>query len=606
MQRGISMKKLVLAALLVPFAVLANEPVLLEPVVVTATGTPVPVSQTLANVILIDRAEIEQSQAVDVTELLQFYAGLEVDRSGGPGQLATVRIRGGEADQVLLLVDGVRINSAATGPTLQHLSPELIERIEIVKGPRSTLYGQDAQAGVIQIFTRRGEGLGGEAKLGFGSNQTRSGAAGFNIADGSGKSQLGFNVEHITSEGFAPCAGDSIDRGYERTAVNLRGDTQIGAVSVGVRAFDTRGNNEYSSFCGPFGSPVDADFAQQALALELGLQATQRWHTQLTLSRAVDDIDQTQSPDFTHSTRPQLDWHNVIELGSHTLSAGGSVAREEADIFFGPSFFGPAISIEDELDLYGVRLQDAYSGGRHHAVLGVAYDDHDTYGDSTTWNAEYGFDLFEQTRWVLSAGTGFRIPNAYERFPGFGGNPDLRPEKSRNYETGIQQRIGRAHRIDLRVFRTDMDDLIAFFGGINQNVNEFRNEGIDLSYHWQTELWSATLTGLLQDPVNRDTDKQLARRAKRSLGGKLQRRFGGHSLGLAINATSDRPDIDALTFTPTTNPGYTLVNLYGSLRLDPQWQLEAKAENVLDKDYQTTAGYNQAGAGFFLSLRWTP
>lgn len=611
MQRGIYLvKKLFLGAVLAPFAAMANDAVVLDPVVVTATGTPVPASKTLANVIVIGRAEIEQSQAVDVLELLQFYAGFDIDRAGGQGQLAQLRLRGAEADQVLLLVDGVRMMPPANGPVLQNLAPELIERIEVVKGPRSTLYGSDAQGGVIQIFTRRAEQTGVTARVGLGTDDTRSAAVGLNYTGGTEqrRDSLALNVEQTTSEGFPPCTGDTLDRGYDRTSVTLQGGTQMGKVSVGVRAFDTRGNNAYSNFCGAFNAPVDADFMQQAIALELGLPVTASWQSRLTLSRTADKLEQNQDVGFVRSRRPQADWNNVLALGSHTLSFGGTAAREDADIRFPgfPPF--PDTVIQNTLELYSARVQDAWDSGRHHAVLGLAYGDHDDYGGETTWNAEYGFDLFEATQLIVSAGTGFRIPNATERFPGFGGNPDLRPEESRNIELGLRQRFGQAHRVDLRVFQTDVDDQIVFSGGQNRNVNESSNQGVDLSYYWRTPNWSATVTGIVQDPVNEDTNQQLARRAKRSLAAKLSHHLGEHSLGLGVTSSSERPDTNfgAFPAVPVKLPGYALVNLYGSLGLGEGWSIESKLENVLDKEYQTAFGYNQQGPAFFVSLRYAP
>ena len=595
------MKKLVLgAALLAPLSVLAAAAVPLDPVVVTATGAPVPQSQTLANTLVISRDEIEQSQASDVAELLQAYAGLDVERSGGIGQLAYVRIRGGETDHTLLLIDGVRLNPATGGPTLQNLSPDLIERIEILKGPRSTLYGPDAMSGVIHIITRRAEKSGVSGRIGVGRDNTLSGNAEFNHADS--EKQLGLNVEQTKSDGIPPCAGDTLDRGYQRTSVQLNGQLQAGDVTLAGRAFDTSGNARYMDYCGFGNSPLDQDFRQQSVAVDASLRPTENWQTQLAFSRVVDDLQQTLGADFVRTTRPQIDWRNTLDLGPHSLGFGASAAREKADIL---SFGTP---IAEDRDIYSVHLQDDLNIGRHHALLGLAYADHDGYGSSSTWNAEYGFDLFTQTRLILAAGTGFRAPNAFERFPGYGGNPNLDAEESRNLEAGLRQRIGRTHHIDLRVFRTDTDDLIAYVGGTAQNIKQFRNEGIDLSYRWRTEHWAATLTGLLQDPVDRSADQPLQRRARRSLGARLERQLGPHSVAVSMQSTSGRPDTNFSTFpsAPVTVPGYALLNLYGTLQLSPNWQLQARADNLLDKRYETAFGYNQPGAGFFLSLRYAP
>lgn len=595
------MKSLVVAAIAAaPAFAAAQSPTSLDPIVVTATGSEAPVSALSANLLVISRDEIERAQALDIAELLQFYAGLEIERSGGPGQLTFVRIRGGESDHTLLLIDGVRANPATGAPVLEHLSPEMIERIEIIKGPRSTLYGTDAVAGVINVITRQGANSGVDLRLRAGTHATREGAADLRYAD-AGK-RLALNIAQAQSDGIPVCADGGVPRGFDRTSVNLSGGLTRGDTSLSIRAFDSRGNTEYVDYCGAFGNnPLDQDFKQQMLAAEVGTRLLPNWNLRATASRFEDDLQQKQSDDFIRTRRPQLEIDNRIATGAGAIGLHASAAREYADVLI----FGS--HIEEDRELYAVRLQYQLDLARQRLLLGIGWDDHDNFGSETTWNAEYGLDLWRDGELLAGAGSGFRAPNAFERFAGFGGNPDLQPESSRNYELGLRQRLGAYQLIDLRVFRTDTDDLIAFIDAQNQNVPSYRNEGIDLSYRLETLHWSLVLTGLLQDPVNRDTDQPLQRRARRTAGLKLLRRIGAHSIGIDVGATSGRPDTDFSSFpsTPVTVAGYALVNVNASLRLSPHWQLRGKLENVLDKDYQTAYGYRQDGAAGYVTLQFT-
>ncbi len=590
---------LFVGAILAPVALHAQAPTALDPVIVSATGSETGALQVAANVLVITREQIEAAQANDVADLLRPYAGMEIERSGGPGQLSFVRIRGGESDHTLILIDGVRSNPATGAPVLEHLDPNLIERIEIIKGPRSTLYGSDAVAGVINIITRKAATSGVSLSAGAGVHNTRDLAAGLNYAD-AGK-QLSANFSRSESDGMPICAEGGPDSGYDRTSVGINGSVRNGITTLGVRAMDTRGTTQYVDFCGPFGNnPLEQEFKQQTVAAEFGLAPEGVWSLRAIASRIEDDLQQLQSADFINTVRPQIDVINRFDFGADVVSLTLSAAREKADILS----FGSAI--DETRDLYAVRLQNELNLDRHTLLLGLAYDDQDSFGWKVTWNAEYGIGLWQGGEAILATGSGFRAPSVFER-SGFGGNPDLKAEYAKNYEAGLRQRLCSSQVVDLRAFRTDVDDLIAFIGGQNQNVREYRNQGIDLSYRIELENWSAILTGLIQDPEDRGTGQALQRRAKRNAGLKVLRRFDRGSLGVDVSATSARPDTDFGSFpaAPVEVQGYGLVNLSGSLKLSPEWTLRAKIDNVLDKDYQTVFGYRQDGAAVYVGVSYS-
>ena len=237
----------VLAAFATPLATAAEPDArLLDPVVVTATRNPTPVSEVLAATIVITREEIEQAQVNDLAQLLALRAGLDIGRTGGPGQPASVFIRGGNSDQTLVLVDGVRVNPATFGgAALSLISPEMIERIEIVKGPRSTLYGSDALAGVINIITRGPDGTRFSGELRGGSYGTRDVSA--STAFGDEHARLAITAEHVQADGFPSFKGATQDRGYELGTVALRGEAKAGPVKLKAQVWRAEGSNDYAS-----------------------------------------------------------------------------------------------------------------------------------------------------------------------------------------------------------------------------------------------------------------------------------------------------------------------------------------------------------------------
>jgi vitamin B12 transporter len=572
----------------------------LPTVVVTTTRTPVEVAEALAAVTVIDREQIERSQVTDVAEILRFEAGLDLGRTGGPGQQMSVFIRGGESNHTLVLIDGIRMNPTSSGGgALQNITTDMIERIEIVRGPRSTLYGSDAIGGVVNIITRTATEPQASVVLRGGVDNQRDAAV--NLGYGDGEKSLSLGVEQIRTDGFPSLESTTLDRGYRNTSVNLRGSTQLGEkASLGVRLWNADGNVEYQGFSGP----RDQDFQNQVAAIELNLDPHAQWHTTMTVSRAEDDIRQNQSDGFIRTVRPVFDWHNVVRAGqAHRVSFGASATREDVT----------SLAFSEERDVYSGFVQDEITLGRHRVIAGANFADYDGFGEQFNWNAEYGFDLFASTRLIAAAGTGFRAPDADDRF-GFGGDPDLEPEESLNYELGLKHELSARQSVDLRLFQSEVDDLISLefnptapgndFGFIAVNIDEYRNRGVELTWEYASKVWTASLSGIAQKPEDRATDDTLLRRAEHSAAGRLTRHFGAHYLGVEVLGSGERPDVDFDTGARITAPGYALVSLSGGLQLDPRFRIQVRCENLLDKKYQTADGYNQPGAGMYVTVSY--
>ncbi|MBT8083928.1 MAG: TonB-dependent receptor [Woeseia sp.] len=558
-------------------------------IVVTATRNEIALQDVIVPVTIINREQIELAAARDVTELLRFEAGLDIGRNGGPGQASSVFLRGTESNHTLVLIDGVRINPGTIGgAALQNISPELIERIEIVKGARSSLYGTDAIGGVINIITRRAGSGYAEAGASAGSFSTQSAYTSFGAATDAGELGVTLNVQD--TDGYAVRADSEIERGYDNFSANIYGSRQIGRSTVNLRHWSARGNSEYLDF---FLAPVDQDYQNQSSALEVTTPLGERSESRLLLSHMIDKIDQNQSPDFVTSRRYALDWLYSVSLPGHNLAAGIYATEENARA----ESFGSGFS--EDTATRALFLQDSITRGRLRAFLAGRYTDHETFGNEFTWNAEVAFDLNDA--WSLSAGMAraFRAPDATDRF-GFGGNTTLRPEVADEIQLGVEVEVNPRNLLRFDLFSNDINDLIEFdFNSFTlQNLARAKIRGGQLGWTYRGDLFRLRADLVSQSAENAADGSKLLRRAERSLTINVTREIGNHLLGLSMLASSRRQDI------AESLPGYVLLNVTGQFKLGQHWQLHSRLENLLNTRYQTAAPYQMAERSVFLELKY--
>jgi len=572
-------------------------PPTIEPVVVTATRTEIPAERAIASVDIITGAELRRQPAADLGDLLRMRAGVEVARLGGPGQQTSLFLRGTESNHVLVLVDGVRINPGTIGSAaIQNFAPELIERVEIVKGPRSTLYGSDAIGGVINIITRRRTETGGSLQAGAGRYDSRSASLEGGIGGARGDASLG--ASWVDSDGFPTRSGDTTDRGYRNLSLTAAARTELAGVELGFRAWHAAGTSEYSDF---FVTPVDQDFENSTIALSAGFAPSESWHSSLTISHMLDTLEQNQAPDFLHTRRWQLDWQNDIAVSAHHALTSGVIWQQEAA---DAESFG--LPYAADISTGQVYLQDQMSFGRAQLLLAGGYTDHETFGGHETWNAEFGFPIGAATRLTLAAGQAFRAPDATDLY-GFGGNAALGPERSQSYEASLRHDTQGGHHLSLTLFRNQIDDLIEFvvtdfetFEGENRNVERARIDGLEASWRYDAERWGLRATATLQDPRDLVTGERLLRRAGENFTLAVSRRIGAHEIAVDLLYAGDRLDFG---FPPVTMPAYWLANVSASVAINERWTLLARMENLLDEDYELARGFNTMGRSLFVAAR---
>lgn len=586
-----------------------------EQVVVTATRFAEPLEQTLSSVSVITRADIQAKQYLTLDEALATVPGVSLSNNGGIGKGTFFFIRGAEADQNLVLVNGVRVGSTTLGTTaIQDIPLEQIERIEVVRGPRSAIYGADALGGVVQIFTR-GAGASGaaglrpEVSVGTGSHGTHRASANLGSRSDRGFWQLGAST--LESEGTNACQGfgfpvfvgcftDEPDAdAYRNRAGSFRGGLTLGeATAVEAFAMLTRGRVEYD---GSFGNVADFSQANVGVSLSQPLGARTTLHAQI--GRATDDTENFDGDVSMSRFDTSRDSASVLvdtKLGDRTvLSAGLDHLRDRVT--------SSTSYVERDRAAYGAFVQSQWTFGAQELQASIRRDDNEQFGGKTTGAVSWGLEITPALRLTLSGGTGFKAPSFNELyFPGFG-NPELGPETSTSFESSLRWREG-ARRATLTAYQNRIEDLIGIDADFNPvNIDSTRIRGIELELGTQFRGWDLGGSAEWLDPRNRSNGANngnlLPRRARTVLRADVSRDVGALRLGARLHYAGER--FDNLANTQRLG-GYATVDLLAEWRIQSAWRLLARAENLFDRDFATAAYFPQAGREFHVTLRWVP
>ena len=564
----------------------------LDPIVVTATLGPRTVGESLSSVTVISEEEIRQQQPKEFRELIESQPGVSVSGNGSFGKQTSVFMRGQASDATVLLVDGVRIRSATVGgPAWQYLPPQLLNRVEIVRGSRSSLYGADAVGGVVQAFTLpRKQGQNGWVEAGAGNFDSQQYGAGFSSVTDS--TQLNVGANYYRTDG-APVIEGGSDKGYDSTSgvASARHEFNNG-VSVGFSSLSAEGNTEYEG--------GNQDFRFQTFGANVEIPVTSHWRTSLHLADARDELEDFSTFGGVFDTRTRSSrLENWLTFGTHEFVLGAEylVDKVESSTAYDESsrsneaFFSQAL----------------LNFGRTDVHLSVRRDDNEAYGVEETWGAGLGYKLDASHRIRASSGTSFKAPSFNDLyFPGFG-NPDLEPEEAISYEVGIEGRYVQWFW-DLAVYQSDVEDLSLPAQNQAGSVPEARLRGVELSSGWQQDGWSLKAAVSIGRFEDKETERQLARRAERTLRIDLDKQIETWSFGTTLRAESHRYD-DVFGVGRQRIAGFGVWDLRASKTLAPGWRASLTVDNVLDNEYATVKDFSNndfivAGRTAFLSVRY--
>lgn len=584
----------------------------LKPIVVTASRNPQQLTDTLLHTTVLQRADIERSQASDVLSLLQREAGVQFTQNGGRGTASSLYLRGSASLQTLVLLDGIPLTRQdATGSLgLEHLAVDQIERIEIVRGNVSAIYGSGAIGGVVQIFSKRGQGAPFaliKAEIGSrGSSKVAASVQGAFGAESATRITAGITAERTS--GFSaintdqqPAANPDND-GYKNRSENFSISQDLAkGHSLGLRLQRTDGKYDFDS---SFGAPQDIQKGrnkQQSISLVSDNRFTPDWLSKFSITQLRDRGLDTDNGAFGFTSLAttkvqQIQWSNTLALGSDTsLTLGAEQQRQSIDADDG---FAPyAFARRTHAVFAGVQSQF----GAHQIQVNLRSDKVQDSGKSTTGFLGYGFALSPDWKLTASTSTAFNAaPLGYLYYP-FGGNPNLQPEKAKSSELGVQWSQG-AQVLRATLFDTRSRNLFEYDLTTSSfaNVTSTRNRGVEISYSGKIAAMDVRAGLTSQNPKDMLSGQALNRRAKTLGSVSVDHTLAKWQVGGDLRFSGARRDgLQRLG-------GYEVIDLRVRYAIDPQWSTYARIENLLDRRYQTVSSYNQAPRGVFVGLQWQP
>ena len=596
----------------------------IENIIVTGTRIPTQISESLSAVTLFQRADIERLQASDLFDLMSHVPGSSLVRNGGRGSSTSMSLRGNQSDHTLFLMDGVRIGSATTGgAALAAINLSTVQRIEIIRGPKSNLYGADAIGGVVNIITRKTESsrvLNVEA--GFGSNGTQDTT--ILLGANGDKYSLTAVVNHLDTDGIdnteskAGINGDDDGFTKDSMAINYQYQATDSALwKVTYNQNDTKADYDNNCSIGswPNSSPVDCDIYSSgevsALASTMDMNISEQWQTSFQIGHTIDegserarniDLSTTNNGGKFNTKKTEATWVNTLGLAAgQALMLGLDYQKEEVD--------SSTVYDEESRENSAGFAQFQMQLGAIDTNLGIRYDDNEQFGSHTTASILAGIDLSETFRLVGSFGEGFKAPTFNDLYyPGFG-NASFVPEESKNIEIGLNADLGNVSAT-LAFFNNNIENLIQYNSATfaSDQTAEVEITGLEFNVNTEVSGWTLSLSGAVIDPENKSNGKLLRRRAEQSMTFDAGTNLNGVAIGISVRSESHRYDDAANT---VRLGGYTTTAMRASYRINDNWLVKARVNNLTDKNYVTASSfslgnYMPLGREAMITVAYTP
>lgn len=628
-----------LSMFFLPFSLSSQErEITLEEIVVTATRVETPLTEIASSVTVIPSEEIVRKQKTSVLEVLRGLPGLDVVQTGGTGGTTSIFLRGANSEHTLVMIDGVEVNdpiSPGRSYDFAHLTVDNIERIEVIRGPQSTLYGSDAIGGVINIITKKGEGkpkfsLSAEG----GSFTTFRETAGVN--GGNRWVNYSLSLSRLDTEGISAAGkkyGNYERDGYKNTSLSSRlGFTPLDNLNIDFILRYVNAESELD-FSGGIGGD-DPNYIQKSNQLLFKTQAglslfDHFWNQKLGFAinknqrdykNKIDPINPLYEKSNYDGELIKFDWQHHMKLHkTNAITFGFEYEREEGRSKYYYEFWGwPGQSIfpKKTANTKGYYLQDEIRlWDRFFATLGIRIDDHSRFGTETTYRVTPAYLIKETgTKVKGTFGTGFKAPTLYQLYApatlwGPIGNKELKPEKSRGSDFGIEQELLKKRVIlGATYFRNDFKNLINYESGLGYiNINKAKTEGVELFASVKpiddlTLSFNYTHT----DTEDKRTKKDLLRRPKNKFGLDINYHFlNKANVNIGVIYVGKRDDMDWSVW-PARRvelDEYTLVKLAASYEIFKNFQVVARVENLLDKEYEEVKGWGTPGFSVFGGIK---
>ena len=561
--------------------------------IVAATKTHLPKQKILIPVTILDAEDIALSGANNLSEILRFIAGIDVTSNGGPGQIASIFMHGSNSNHTLILINGIKINDSATGTAaIQNIHPDLIEKIEIIKAPRTSLYGSNAVGGVINIITKKQTKTGYEIGYKTGSDNTDT----INFMGGFHSSEIqgGIQFHQYKTDGFPARTESNVASGHENDSVNAFLNFDNDNWSLVTNVWQSSGTTEYLDF---FLTPVSQDFNNTTGSFDINKIFSDRWVSNLNFGFSRDDIKQNETPDFNDSKKLFFEWQNTIHANNnHQIVAGIYLANEKFDA----SNYG--LDIATEANSTALYIEDIINRGKHQLLTAARISNKEGIKDKLTWNIEYGFIINPSMRLLLNAGRATRNPSSFDLY-GYGGNPELTPEISKNIGIGIAMIPSDKLSVEFSAFSNEITDLITF--NYNDfklyNIEQARIKGIEGHIEYLANDWNVYLNATLQNPKNTTSKQMLLRRPKKTVSLGLRRSFGLLDFNMNLLFSDSRMDFGGVRL-----DDYVLCNITVQYHLNEHWLIRATINNVTDETYMLANNYNTAQRQGYLGFVYRP
>lgn len=551
----------------------------LDTIVVTASRSEEKLKNVPARINIIEPKILEQSPIASLPQLLQTDASINMVQSGGYGQAASIFLRGGNSNQTLVLRDGVRLNSNTSGTaSLPFIDTTDIKQIEVLKGPASVLYGTDAISGVVQLISKTPEKTAAFVTGEIGENKTYKSVIGADLAENGFYAQI--RGQRLETDGTpVKDIKNAADASFDQKGYSAKIGVEKEQYAASVDYSENQGYSDYDSS----GKLVSQDFKNEIINIKGRLNILENLALHARFSQFKDEIDQNNSTDFVHSKTQESEIYGQWSFTpNQKLLVGATHRNIDGDVI---SYGTP---YQEDIDSTGYYIQHKYDQAGLNTQVGIRVEDNEKFGTHTVAQGSVRYQVLPLTSVYANIGSAFKAPTLNDMYA-FGGNPDLKPEESLSYEIGLDQKLAYNISTGLSLYTTEVDNLIAFDGVLNQmsNVEKAKMEGSELYVKWQGENLFTNLSYNYVRAKDKKNDEDLSRRPRQKIALTAGWADEQYTFSTTMLANGD---YDNSAYDNVQIPGHFRVDMHGQYKVNKNVDVFANIQNVGDSKYRTAYG----------------